>query len=54
MPQHVFVFNAGEEFVKARVKELNEEILSANIHWNDDGMNRRIKSYKDNNETEGK
>ena len=51
MPQHVFVFNAGEEFLRARVKELNEEIISANIHWNEDGMNRRIKSYKENNET---
>ena len=33
---------------------MNEEILAANNHWNDDGMNRRIKAYKELNETEGK
>ena len=50
----MFIFNSGEEFLKNRVKELSEEVLTANTHWNDDGMNRRIKAYKEFNETEGK
>lgn len=34
------------------MKELPEEILTSNTHWNEEGMNRRIKLYRDNNEGE--
>jgi len=50
-PQFVIQLLADDEFLKERVRELPEEIV-AGTHYTDEGMERRLKIYHDNNYSE--
>ena len=51
-PQSVIQLECEGEFLKQRVRELPEE-KTAGTHWNDEGITRRLKAYKDANGQEG-
>jgi adenylate kinase len=53
LPQGVIIFKGDNDFLKTRVKEKVPEEELANSHWNDEGMNRRLKVYRDTNEIDG-
>jgi len=47
-PEYVVIFQAKDDYLKGRIKELPEEKV-VGTHWTEDGMNRRIGGYKKNN-----
>ncbi|EAS02125.2 Dpy-30 motif protein (macronuclear) [Tetrahymena thermophila SB210] len=49
IPESVVFFQASDEFLKQRVKELPEEKV-AGTHYNEEGMNRRLADYRKHNE----
>lgn len=50
-PTSVIILKAEDAFLKQRVKELTEDKV-VGTHFTEDGMNRRLKIYKDINNTE--
>ena len=50
-PQSVIHLEGESEFLKQRVRELPEEKVMG-THWNEEGMARRLKTYKDANNSE--
>lgn len=50
-PKNFICLEGQNDFLKTRVKELPEE-TTAGTHWNEEGMNRRLKAYRDANENE--
>ncbi|EGR29938.1 hypothetical protein IMG5_145930 [Ichthyophthirius multifiliis] len=53
LPENVIFLEGNEEFIRQRIKEIPEDKLT-NIHYNEEGMNRRFTLYKQyNNATQG-
>ena len=50
-PRNFILLEGNNDFLKQRVKELPEETVSG-THWNDEGMTRRLKGYRESNENE--
>lgn len=44
-PETVILLEGNEEYIKQKIKELPEEIISGS-HWTEEGMARRLALYK--------
>ena len=51
VPQYVIVFQGDDAYLKQRVKELPPE-KTLDTHYNDQGMDRRLKLYREQNQNE--
>ncbi|EGR29401.1 hypothetical protein IMG5_156430, partial [Ichthyophthirius multifiliis] len=45
LPDSFIILEANDEFLKEKAKSLSQEVIK-NTHWNDEGMNRRLRVYK--------
>jgi adenylate kinase family enzyme len=52
VPQYALYFEAEDSFLIQKAKELPPHVLEGS-HWNDAGMNRRLKEYRAKNPESG-